>query len=80
MLDAEKPCGHCRKLVIYDYPRDKDGNILINRLEPISKYWLAENGHRLGKIIEPYCSARCGLDKHHGLIHYYPVEKNGIRS
>lgn len=59
-----KNCGYCGKPVIYDFPRDQDGNIVINRLEPISKYWLSIDGSRFGTIIEPYCGAKCSLDKY----------------
>lgn len=57
------PCGQCGKPVIYDFPRNERGEIIINRLEPISKYWKSDHG-RLGPIIEPYCNAQCGLDKY----------------
>jgi hypothetical protein len=40
---------------------DEEGNPL--RMEPESGYFLAEDGHRAGKIIEPYCNADCSLKK-----------------
>jgi len=70
-------CGYCGKFVLFGLSHitpelvsvatdivgaDSEGHPL--RMEPLSRYWLSVNGHRVFKIIEPYCNATCSLRKY----------------
>jgi hypothetical protein len=61
-------CGNCGKPVAYQMKRIPEDLISVlgsdRRLEPVSNYWLAVDGHRVKPIIEPYCNASCSLARH----------------